>query len=473
MIEQQQKHYIDGQWVAGAGDELDVINPATMQKIASIAIADSIEVDAAVRAARAAFDSFSQTDIATRKALLAAIAEEYDRRRSDIGNAIMQELGAPIDLAQGGQSGTGASHLRNFQVAIDEVEFLENLPNGDQVMRTPVGVVALITPWNWPIHQICLKVLAALAAGCTIVLKPSEETPLNALLFAEVLHDAGVPKGVFNLVNGNGAVTGAALTHHPDVDLISFTGSGKVGAQIAASAGAGLKRVALELGGKSPCLVFDDADPEVAIRAVLNKLFPNSGQNCNAPTRLLVARNSYEKICTLATQIADEWQVGDPAQHGNHIGPVANQRQFDHVQSIIASAQEEGARLLAGGVGRPEGLDVGCFVRPTIFADVTTEMRIFSDEVFGPVLAITPFDSEEEALELANHSDYGLAAYIFSQDAQRIERLNRQLRAGMIFANGADLGPGSPFGGMKKSGYGREGGRYGIEEFLDIILLAQ
>jgi len=468
----RKQHFISGKWIKGQGQELVVINPATLESVTTISLATNDEVDAAVQAAKMAHTEFAKTTVAERKALLAAIAVEYDKRRDEISHAIMQELGAPIDLAKGGQSGTAVSHLRNFQIAIDEVQFEETLPNGDTLVRYPIGVAALITPWNWPIHQVCLKVLAAFAAGCSVVLKPSEETPLNAMILADIMHSAGVPDGVFNLVNGDGLGAGVALAQHPDVQMISFTGSTAAGISVAREAAGTVKKVALELGGKSACLIFDDADLDKALTATINKLYSNSGQNCNAPTRLLVQRDAYERACELAASKVNAWQVNDPTKPGPHIGPVANMRQYNHIQKLIQSGIDEGGKLLVGGTGRPDGLDTGAFVKPTLIADVNPEMQIVQQEVFGPVLVMMPFDTEEEAITIANDSKYGLAAYVHSADLDRVSRVSRQLDAGMVFANGGDLGPGSPFGGVKGSGIGKEGGRHGIEEYLEIKILA-
>ncbi|MEP2706375.1 MAG: aldehyde dehydrogenase family protein [Roseibium sp.] len=460
------KFYIGGNWVAPTSDAvIPVENPATGAEIAQVALGTETDVNAAVSAALKAQKSFRQTTPADRKDLLLRILSIYETRAADVSKAIRDELGAPYDLAYGAQTGVALGHLRAFADAIDQLDFEHNLPNGSSVIKEPIGVVGLITPWNWPIHQISLKVFAALAAGCCCVLKPSEVTPLNALVLAEILDEAGVPAGGFNLVNGDGQTTGAALARHPKVAMMSFTGSTAGGMAVAQESAKSIKKVALELGGKSPCLIFADADLDAAMKSTLSKVFGNSGQNCNAPTRILVERPIYEKAKQTASEIAATFVVGDPQKRGNHIGPVANARQWHHIQSLIQSGLDQGANLLIGGPGKPDGLENGHYVQPTVFADVTADMDIVTTEIFGPVVVMSPFDTEDEAVNFANDTDYGLAAFVHSADKGRVDRLTRQLEAGMVFSNGADISYGSPFGGCKKSGYGREGGVYGIEEF--------
>jgi aldehyde dehydrogenase (NAD+) len=347
-------------------------------------------------------------------------------------------------------------------------EFEDRNENGDIIRREPIGVCGLITPWNWPINQIVLKVLPALAAGCTMVLKPSELTPLDAMLYAEVLHDAGVPKGVFNLVNGEGPVVGAAMSAHPKIDMMSFTGSTRGGTAVTRDAADTVKRVALELGGKSPNIVFADADVDKAVARGVRHCFQNTGQSCNAPTRMLVERSIWDQAVDVAKRTGEAQKVGDPAEDGNHIGPLVSQMQYDKVQALIQAGIDEGATLLVGGTGKPDGMNRGYFVKPTIFADVSNDMRIAQEEIFGPVLAMIPFEGEEQAIEIANDTPYGLAAFVQTEDKTRAKRVADQLRAGMVHVNGVDMGYGSPFGGYKMSGIGREGGHFGIEDFLEV-----
>jgi aldehyde dehydrogenase (NAD+) len=379
-------------------------------------------------------------------------------------------MGAPIDMARSSQVTAGSWHIENFITAFERIEFEAPLgphaPN-DRIIREAVGVCALITPWNWPMNQVTLKVIPALLAGCTMVLKPSEIAPLSALLFAEILHEAGVPRGVFNLVNGDGAGVGTQLSSHPDVDMISFTGSTRAGILISKNAADTLKRVHLELGGKGANLIFADADEKAVVRGTRH-CFYNSGQSCNAPTRMLVERSIYDRAVEIAAETARKTRVASAHEPGGHIGPVVSQAQFDKIQSLIQKGIDEGARLVAGGLGRPEGLNRGYFVRPTVFADVRNDMTIAREEIFGPVLSIIPFDTEEEALAIANDTPYGLTNYVQSQDGARRNRLARRLRSGMVEMNGQSRGRGSPFGGMKASGIGREGGIWGIEGFLEV-----
>ncbi|WP_424981314.1 aldehyde dehydrogenase family protein [Maritalea sp. S77] len=461
--------FINGDWVEAAdANSMDVLNPASEQAIGSIALADENAVNEAVAVAKAAFPAFSRTSIEERRELLRSILTVYRNRRDEVAQAIQLELGAPRHLAYGAQTAVGESHLDGFLQALGTFEFEKNLMNGDMVVREPIGVCGLITPWNWPINQIALKVLPALAAGCTMVLKPSEFTPFNAMLYAEILAEAGVPKGVFNLINGEGPVAGAALSRHPDVAMMSFTGSLRAGAAVSKDAADCAKKVSLELGGKSPNLVFDDADLENAVKRGVRQMFNNSGQSCNAPSRMLVQHSVYEEAKTIAVKTAKQQDVGDPDQAGKHIGPLVNHIQFDRVQELIKAGIDEGATLLIGGLGKPDGMNEGYFVKPTIFADVTNDMRIAREEIFGPVLTMIPFETEEEAIAIANYTEYGLSAYVQTEDAEKAMRVTRQLKAGMVHINGAGMAPGSPFGGYKKSGVGREGGTFGLEEFLEV-----
>lgn len=467
------KFFIGGKWVAPLQNKtLPVENPASEAEFAVISVAGAADVDRAVAAALGAQDQFGQTSITERKALLDAIQIVYSRRAEELAEVITQELGAPIDLARDSQVAVGFGHLKAFGQALDGLRLSETLESGDVILREPIGVTALITPWNWPIHQVFLKVIAAFCAGCTVVLKPSEITPLNAMILAEIFHEAGCPAGVFNLVNGDGAGTGDALVRHKDVAMVSFTGSTSAGVAVSVAAAQSVKKVALELGGKSPALLFADANVDAALASTLAKIFDNAGQNCNAPTRLLVERSIYDDVCAKAADLAWARRVDHPCNPGTFTGPVANAKQFSHIQEMIRSGLNEGARLLAGGVGKPQGFEHGYFVRPTVFCDVSNDMEIARQEIFGPVLCILPFDTESDAVAIANDTDFGLAAYVHSSDKERLARLIPKLRAGMVFCNGADISFGSPFGGCKRSGVGREGGAIGIKEFMEVKLVA-
>lgn len=463
--------YINGQWVAPLqGRDFEVIDPSTEQVCALISLGGQADTDAAVAAARAAFDDWSQTGKEQRLGLLEALYAQYKARSREMAEAISLEMGAPIELAQSAQWGAGAGHLKNFIRVLREYEFESPLGDhapGNQILREPIGVCGLITPWNWPMNQVTLKVAAALAAGCTLVLKPSEIAPLSSMLFAEMVHDAGFPAGVFNLVNGDGPGVGTQLSGHPDVDMISFTGSTRAGIAISKNAADTVKRVSLELGGKGANIIFADADDKAVVRGVRH-CFMNSGQSCNAPTRMLVERSIYDQAVETAIQVANSTQVNRASLKGRHIGPVVSAAQFDKIQRLIQTGIDEGARLVAGGPGKPEGLTQGYFVRPTVFADVRNDMTIAREEIFGPVLSIIPFDSEEEALQIANDSPYGLTHYVQTQDMEKAKRVARRLRSGMVQMNGEMLGGGAPFGGYKQSGNGREGGPWGLEEYLEV-----
>ncbi len=464
--------YIDGEWVAPSGaNTLDVINPATEKVLTQISIGSADHVDQAVKAARKAFPTWSMTTPEQRRNYLTALTEVYIRRSDEMAKAISNEMGAPMSLSSRAQTGAGLGHLKAFIASLDEIQWVET-PNPDapehQLIREAIGVAALITPWNWPMNQVVLKVGAALAAGCTMVLKPSEIAPLSSMLFAEFVDEAGIPAGVFNLVNGDGVTTGSALTAHPEIDVISFTGSTRAGRLISQAGVENITRVSLELGGKSPNLVFADADLPKAIKHGVAMVMMNTGQSCNAPTRMLVERSVYDEAVKLAAEASDATTVGDPAEEGRHIGPLSSSVQYEKVQSLIQQGVDEGARLVSGGPGKPEGLETGYYARPTVFADVNNQMVVAREEIFGPVLVMIPFDSEEEAIEIANDTPYGLAAYLQTGDPERARRVSRQLRAGMVQLNGANRAPGSPFGGYKQSGNGREGGPLGIEEFLEV-----
>ena len=462
--------YIDGQWVAPAtARDCDVIDPSTEEVCAVISLGDTADTDAAVAAAKRAFPAWAATPPAERKTYVEAILAQYTARIEEMAQAISLEMGAPIDLAREQQATTGTWHIGNFLKAFDQIEWIRPLgPHapGTMIGQEPIGVVGLITPWNWPMNQVTLKVIPALLAGCTCVLKPSEEAPLSSLLFAEFVHDAGVPAGVFNLVNGDGAGVGTQLSAHPDVEMISFTGSTRAGRAISKTAAETLKRVMLELGGKGANLVFADADDKAVERGVRH-MMNNSGQSCNAPSRMLVERPAYDRAVETAARIAESIAVGPASQTGKHIGPVVNRRQWDQIQGYIQKGIDEGARLVAGGPGLPEGVNRGYYVRPTVFADVNNDMSIARQEIFGPVLSIIPFDTEEEAVRIANDTSYGLTNYVQSTDGARRNRLGLQLKAGMVEVNGKSRGAGAFFGGVKASGRAREGGVWGIEEFLE------
>jgi len=462
--------YINGQWQASQSTARHPLVEAWSEETwGTLALGDKADVDAAVAAARAAFPAWAATDPEYRIAIVQRIQTIYEARAEDMAQAISREMGAPIDLARRSQVGLGGRQIANFLRAMESFEFVRELgphaPN-DRIIMEPIGVAALITPWNWPISQIALKVIAALLAGCTSVLKPSEFAPLSANLFAEILHEAGVPAGVFNLVHGDGAVVGSALSAHPDIAMVSFTGSTRAGVAVSVAAAESLKRVALELGGKGANLIFADAD-DMAVERGVRQCFNNSGQSCNAPTRMLVERSIYDRTVEKVAEIASSIAVDRSDLSGAHIGPVISERQFNRVQSLIQTGIDEGARLVTGGPGRPQGFNTGYFVRPTIFADVSNAMTIAQEEIFGPVLSIIPFDTEEQAISIANDTPYGLSNYVQSTDVARRQRLARKLDAGMIEMNGQPRGAGAPFGGVKRSGRAREGGRMGIEEFLD------
>lgn len=461
--------YINGEWVSPLAEtqQLDVINPATEQAIAKVAIASASDVDRAVNAAHAAFAEFSQTSIDDRIALLEALAAAYKSRLPQVGEAIQRTMGAPDMLAVKAQAASGYGHLMATIATLKEFSF-EHMIGSTKVLKEPIGVCGLITPWNWPANQIGCKVGPALAAGCTMVLKPSEQTPIDAVYWAEAMHDAGVPAGVFNLIQGDGATTGVAMSTHPKIDMMSFTGSTRAGVHVSKSSADTVKRVALELGGKSPNIILEDADLPKMIANGVKGCFLNSGQSCDAPTRMLVPREMQEEIGELAVATAEKLKVGDPNGERVFMGPLSSERQFRKVQDLIRSGIDEGATVLTGGVGKPDDLDVGYYCKPTIFADVRNDMRIAQEEIFGPVLAILPYDSEAHAIEMANDTPYGLSSYVSSSDPDRAQRIARQLRAGMVHINGAGLENLAPFGGYKQSGNGREWGAYGLEEFLEV-----
>ncbi len=460
--------YIDGQWVAPAGGSLiDVINPATEEAVATIAAGGAADVDRAVAASRRAFESYSQTSREERLDLLGRIVSIYRKRTDELAEAISTEMGAPLAFARERHVPAGLGHLTRAIEVLKTYQFDETI-NATLITREPIGVVGLITPWNWPLNQIACKVGPALAAGCTMVLKPSEIAPLSALIFAEILDEAGVPPGVFNLVNGDGPQVGQAIASHPDIDMVSFTGSTRAGILVAKAAADTVKRVHQELGGKSPNILLDDADFDAAVTHGARSCFANSGQSCNAPTRLLVPADRQEEVVAIARRIADETVVGDPRAASTTIGPVVSKVQFDRIQDLIDAGIKEGATLVAGGPGRPAGLNRGYYVQPTVFADVRNDMRIAQEEIFGPVLSILPYKDEEDAIRMANDTVYGLSSYVTSGDLERSRRVARRIRAGMVHLNGSRGDTAAAFGGYKQSGNGREWGRFGFEEFLEI-----
>ena len=460
--------YIDGQWVDPATpNPLDVINPATEEVCGRISLGSGADVDRAVAAAKRAEASFASTTREQRIALLESILAEYMKRYDDIANAIMEEMGAPWELAKGAQAGSGPQHLKAAIRALKAMDFEEH-NRSTLIVKEPIGVVALITPWNWPVNQVVVKVAPALAAGCTMVLKPSEVAPFDAMIFAEVLDAAGVPAGVFNLVNGDGPGVGTALTQHPDVAMVSFTGSTRAGIAIARNAAPTVKRVAQELGGKSANIILDDADFETAVRSGAEDCFDNTGQSCDAPTRMLVPHDRVDEAASIAAGVAAATRVGDPTEDGVEVGPLVSEQQWNKVQDLIQKGIDEGATLAAGGVGRPEGLDKGYYARPTVFSHVNNDMTIAREEIFGPVLSIIPYDDDDDAVRIANDTPYGLSGYVSSGDLERARSVASRMRTGMVHINGAHLDSMAPFGGYKQSGNGREWGAHGIEEFLEV-----
>ena len=459
--------YINGAWTApAAAHDFHVIDPSTEEQCAVISLGDKADTDAAVNAARAAFDSWSQTSREERTALIQKLAEIYDARQEEMAQAMSMEMGAPIMLSRQQQVGAGTWHIGGFLNAFKDFSFERDFTATEKTLLEPIGVCALITPWNWPMNQIILKVIPALATGNTVVLKPSEIAPLSGVLFAEFVHEAGFPAGVFNLVNGDGAGVGSQLSAHPEVDMVSFTGSTRAGIAISKAAADTLKRVSLELGGKGANIIFEDADPKAAKQGAI-RCFRNSGQSCNSPTRMLVHKSRYDEAVATASEVATNTHVGPASEEGKQIGPVVSEAQYNKIQGLIEKGMAE-ARLTAGGLGRPDGLNRGYYVKPTVFADVTNDMTIAQEEVFGPVLSIIPFETEEEAIAIANDTPYGLTNYIQTSDDEKRRRVARRLRSGMVETNGQGFAQGSPFGGYKQSGNGREGGVFGLEEFLEI-----
>jgi len=470
-MENKKNFYIDGKWVAPKSEqEIKVINPATEENCAVISLGNKEDIDYAVTSAKKAYSTWAFSPKEERIRLLEKLYENYKKRWADIAAAITTEMGAPKDFATKLQAGTGAAHLKSFIRYLKNFEFEkplgEHAPN-QRLIYEPKGVCALITPWNWPMNQVCLKVAPALASGCTMILKPSELAPLSSMILAELIDETKFPAGVFNLVNGDGETTGNALTSHPDVNMISFTGSTRAGALISQNAAKDFKRVSLELGGKGANIIFKDADPDAIERGAL-RCFRNSGQSCNAPTRMLVEKSMYNEAVERLKKYTENFEVGDPKKEGEHIGPVISETQYNKIQTLIKKGIDEGAKLVAGGAGKPEGFEKGYFVKPTVFVDVKNDMEVARTEIFGPVLSVMPFENEEEAIKIANDTPYGLTNYIQTQDKEKVKRVARKLRSGMVDVNGAGIAVDAPFGGFKHSGIGREAGEHGLEEFLEV-----
>jgi aldehyde dehydrogenase (NAD+) len=459
--------YIDGEWVKPLGGEsLEVIDPSTERAIGAITLGTRADLDRAVAAARHAFTSYAQWSREDRLELLAAIIEGYHQQSEALVERVHREMGAPLSLARSAHVPAGLGHLQRAFDVLRSYEF-DRLHGTTLISREPIGVCGLITPWNWPLNQLTCKLAAALAAGCTMVLKPSEKAPLSAMLLADILHQAGVPKGVFNLVNGDGPTIGDGIARHPEIDMVSFTGSTAAGIAVAKSAADTVKRVSQELGGKSANLILADADIDAAVRHGVSSCFRNSGQSCNAPTRLLIPRAMQAQAIEIAQSVAGQICFDD-SQPANAMGPLANAAQFERVQALIGEAIDQGARTVCGGVGRPDGVTQGYFVRPTVFADVHPDMPIAREEVFGPVLVIIPYDTEDQAVAIANDSPYGLSGYVTAGTLERARVVARRLRTGMVHLNGSKADNGAPFGGYKQSGNGREWGVYGLEDYLEV-----
>ena len=459
--------YINGEWVDALGSELiEIENPSTEKVIGTIGAGTKEDVDLAVQAAKTAFNTFGFSSKEERVAILELIIKNYEDSSDELAQIISEEMGAPLWLSQVAQVTSGLSHFKDTLAVLKDFEF-ESQENNYLVRKEPIGVVGMITPWNWPMNQMGTKIASAIAAGCTMVLKPSEISPFCAIKLTEIIHASGLPKGVFNLVNGYGPIVGAALSQHPAVDMMHFTGSTRAGVAVAQASAPTVKRVAQELGGKSANIILDDADIEKAVGAGANHCFMNTGQSCNAPTRMLVSSKNYDAAVAAAANVANSTVVGTPETEGVRIGPISNKTQYEKVQRLIQVGIDEGARLVAGGVGRPEGLTEGYFSQPTVFADVTNDMTIAREEIFGPVLCILKYETEEEAIEIANDTEYGLAGYVQSGDEDHARAVARKIRAGQITINGGSRGPAAPFGGFKTSGNGREHGLSGLDECLE------
>jgi aldehyde dehydrogenase (NAD+) len=467
-VKDRRQFYIDGKWVDPTKPyDFEVVNPATEQPIATISLGSAMDVDKAVAAAKRAFESYSETTRDQRLALLQRIIQIYQSRLEEMAETISQEMGAPLALSQSAQAPAGLAHFMEIARILQHFKF-DDLKGATLMRKEPVGVCGLITPWNWPMNQIAAKVAPALGAGCTMVLKPSEIAPLSAYLFTHILDEAGLPPGVFNLVNGEGPTVGAAISAHPDVAMISFTGSTRAGVAVATAAAPTVKRVTQELGGKSANIILDDADLDAAVKEGVQMCFRNTGQSCNAPTRMLVPRSKMLQAIAAAKKAAESTRVGDPFMKGTHNGPLASKAQFEKVQHFVGKGIEEGATLVAGGLGRPEGIDKGYFVKPTVFADVRNDMAIAREEIFGPVLSIIPYEDEDDAVRIANDTPYGLSGFVTSGDIQHARRIAKRIRSGNVHINGARPDFAGCFGGYKQSGNGREWGEAGLEEFLEL-----
>ena len=466
-MKEMHKFYINGEWVDSMGSEtIEVINPSDESIIGTIAAGTKEDIDQAVAAAKEAFKSFSYSSKQERITLLENIISEYEKRSEELAKTISAEMGAPLWLSNVAQVTSGLSHFKDTLEVLKKFEF-ETTENEYILRKEPIGVIGMITPWNWPMNQMCTKVASAIASGCTMVLKPSEITPFCGIIFAEILDSAKVPAGVFNLVNGMGPIVGAALSEHEDIDMMHFTGSTRAGVAVAIASAPTVKRVAQELGGKSANIILDDADIEKAVAAGANHCFMNTGQSCNAPTRMLVSSINYDKAVEIAAKVANSTVVGAPEDEGVKIGPISNKVQYEKVQRLIQIGIDEGARLVAGGLGRPDGMSEGYFVKPTVFADVTNDMTIAREEIFGPVLSILKYETEDEAIDIANDTEYGLAGYVQSGDENHAKDVARKIRAGQISINRGNTGPAAPFGGFKTSGNGREHGLSGLNECLE------
>ena len=466
MTKAYNKFFINGEWVEPSGrPTLDVINPATEEAFATISMGTADDVDAAAKAARAAFPAWSQSTIEERKAIIGNIIAGMKARGDEIATAISNEMGAPMGLAKTAQLGSGMGHFASILGILDSYEF-EEVRGSTKIVKEAAGVCGFITPWNWPLNQIACKVAPAIAAGCTIVLKPSEIAPLSGYILAEIIAESGLPAGVFNLVNGDGPTVGAAISSHPEIDVVSFTGSTRAGQQVAKAAADTIKRVTQELGGKSANIILDDADLAKAVGGGVIGCFGNSGQSCNAPTRMLVPKAKMAEAIEIAKAAAAKASVGDPSDENTRLGPVVSELQFNKITALIEKGIEEGAELIVGGPGRPEGFDKGYFIQPTVFANVTNDMTIATEEIFGPVLSILGYEDDEDAIRIANDTEYGLSGYVSGEPAHA-EKVARQIRTGMVHINGAGPDFSSPFGGYKKSGNGREWGVEGFEEYLE------
>ena len=469
------KFYINGEWVnPSKKNDFDVINPSNEEVCAKITLGNSEDTNKAIQSAKKAFETWKETTKQERVGLLEKLLKIYNERYDEMTDAITTELGCPRDWCSANQTSSGASHIEDFIKRLKEFNFEPGFDKGskNQILYEPIGVCGLITPWNWPINQIALKVVPALATGCTMILKPSEIAPLSGMLFAEMIHEAGFPPGVFNLVNGDGAGVGTILSGHKDVDMVSFTGSTRAGRLITKNAADTIKRVCLELGGKGGNIVFADSYPE-AVRDGIRNVMSNSGQSCDAPTRMLVERSIYERAVKEAADEANKIKVGLASKAGDHIGPVISKIQFDKIQSLIKSGIEEGAKLVAGGPDRPEDFKKGYFIKPTIFTDVDNNMRVAKEEIFGPVLSIIPFETEEEAIQITNDTEYGLGNYLQTSDKEKAKRVSRKLRSGIVYVNNQAADSGTPFGGYRQSGNGREGGSWGLHEYLEVKTITE